>query len=586
MKKLSILVILMIVSSIFLMSKEYPAYGHISYLDKEATVLRLDGRVDKAVINLPLVPGDKISTNDSNRCEIQFDNGTIIRLGRNTTLKITTVVANSLTTDWKITTLELLKGKVYCMTQVYNSEMIQLITPTASIRFDKNIVAQISLDKDNNTLTSVFRGKPGVLFGPSIKKFKQESLKKGKSYIITGNHNINETAPVNKDFRLWNEDINRNFKALHHGKSKVPKKISRYSKGIINWAEKWSTRYGEWIYNDLFGYVWKPYNETFAYSKRPFLHASYTEINGELFLVPSQPWGWAPAHLGTWVFMKNHGWTWVPGDAFSGGIVGSAYYMAEFSGNDIFGPLFQHDQSPYYFSNFTYWMQRCYGGYDLYMIYRNKGRSYWADCYYKKYGVYLERPYLARIPSNIKQIFKKLDGSYTRYIHKTLGKSAITKHSSIRKIAPADNSRGSFFKDRSIKALEPLKVSGSQLRQSNPELFKVRNKKTLPFGKGLSTKAPKATKIDWNPDKLWSARKKHPVFYSSRKNAVVCPSLNLSSRTITEFQKRRLTRGRSEHQSSPFINSNSGSGFSSGGPGNGANSVGSSGSTGSFSKKK
>ena len=63
-----------------------------------------------------------------------------------------------------------------------------------------------------------------------------------------------------------------------------------------------------------------PPTSSFAFAERPFFHADFVRINGELFLVPQQQWGWVPAHMGTWVWMKR-GWTWIPGNWFHSGVV-------------------------------------------------------------------------------------------------------------------------------------------------------------------------------------------------------------------------------------------------------------------------
>ena len=79
-------------------------YGHISYFEGDVQINRLDGQIDNAVINMPLVAGDLIVTGQNGRVEFQFDNGTIFRLDRYTELKLITVLAPSLTSKWKLST--------------------------------------------------------------------------------------------------------------------------------------------------------------------------------------------------------------------------------------------------------------------------------------------------------------------------------------------------------------------------------------------------------------------------------------------------------------------------------------------------
>ncbi len=87
-------------------------FGHISLVEEEAFILQEGREIPlKAIVNLPLIAGDTIATSSAGRCEIQFDNGTIIRLDKNTTMGIRTIKAKTLTTRWKLSTMELEAGR-------------------------------------------------------------------------------------------------------------------------------------------------------------------------------------------------------------------------------------------------------------------------------------------------------------------------------------------------------------------------------------------------------------------------------------------------------------------------------------------
>jgi hypothetical protein len=289
-------------------------YGHISLLEGakgEVKVVRQDQGQDEAVINLPIAPGDTLVTGGKGRCELQFDNGTIIRLDKNTRLKVTTVLAKSLTTDWKISTLNLEKGRVFAMSTPYNQEIFQIVTHNAAAKLKSRSLSTIHINKNGDTQYYCLRGKFSILWEQG-KSLKKHTIRSGKGVTITADRQMLPRAHPDIDFLAWNDRINENFKELHYGISKLPKAIYRGNRAIIRWAEKWSSKYGEWIYHDTYGYTWKPYDKWFHYS-RPFFNADYVNINGVLFLVPQEPWGWVPAHLGTWVFVETMGWVWVPG---------------------------------------------------------------------------------------------------------------------------------------------------------------------------------------------------------------------------------------------------------------------------------
>ncbi len=64
-----------------LIAEDNPQFGHISYKEGQVKVINASNEVTGGVVNLPLAAGDKIVTGPSDRCEIQYDNGTILRLG-------------------------------------------------------------------------------------------------------------------------------------------------------------------------------------------------------------------------------------------------------------------------------------------------------------------------------------------------------------------------------------------------------------------------------------------------------------------------------------------------------------------------
>lgn len=527
-------------------------YGHISYVDNQAKVIRQDGSERKAVVNLPVAPGDKVLTPLKGRCEIQFDNGTIIRLDKNTRLKVITFLAPSLTSKWRISTLQLEKGRIYVMSKIYKKEKFQVVTVNSAFDFLKNGVSTISVNPNGNVSVFIERGKTKVMYGPVIKKLKSEKLKSGHMYTITSDHRfITGKGKQDADFTVWNRYVNDKFKELHFGINKVPPKITRYNKALVYWAEKWSTTFGEWAYDEIFGYVWKPGDEIFAFSKRPFFHADYAVINGKMFLVPQQPWAWVPAHMGTWVWMK-WGWTWVPGNAFHCSLVNWPYSKNAFYGNPTLG----------------YWVNRIYGGYDLFYLYHTNGSAAWGEGYYIKYKKRKKRPDVKKAPKEIQKLVKKLKKTPLHLIKKKLasvnrpnpnvpvtalkpflpvikepaGKTAQktgkpVKHAVVvSKITPGLKKEqlgktAKIANDKTGKNTIPGKVSG---KITGKITAKVPVKKTPVQLKGFR---------DWNPDIRWAIRKGVTVKYSSKGNEMTCPTFKLKSRSMTKFQKASLRQG-------------------------------------------
>ena len=318
-------------------------FGHITYTEVEydendPVVVREGERTPRvAVLNFPLLPGDTIRTTGSRRCEVQLDTGTIIRLDFNTELVIETIMAKSLSSHNKVTNFLLNKGEIYIMYKRYNyPEIFQVITPNASTKLKHRTVALIAAREDGGTDIQVKFGKAFILYGPNEDSLMERILTKGMRVTITisrGHQALDGEYKEDEDFELWNVSINKNFEELHEGMSVIPKPIYRYPRAVVYFAQKYSNLYGEWLWDDMYGYVWRcDYNDYYPWGTwQPYYYGQWRDVDGQLFWVPMESWGWVPHHLGLWIWNKKRGWLWIPGSAFAPAWV-SFHTWADFHG--------------------------------------------------------------------------------------------------------------------------------------------------------------------------------------------------------------------------------------------------------------
>jgi hypothetical protein len=316
-------------------------FGHVIYPEakhdgKDAVVLREGySTPEVADLNLPLAPGDKIMTSER-RCEIQFDTGTVIRLDRNSELKIETILAQSLSSKSGLTNLLLNQGQIYVMYKRYvRKEIFQIITPNAAVKLDHKSVAMIHVKPDGNTDVLIKEGKASMLYGPHENAIKSDMVKKSRMVRITQKHEmIQSPYEAFDDFEEWNKKINEEFMELHEGKAVVPLPIQKLPSSVFYFAQKYGSRYGEWIWDSYLGYVWRPFlndhRSPGGGSWMPYQFGRWTSVQGQLFWVPAETWGWVPHHLGIWMWNKKKGWVWIPGSVFAPAWVDWAYYSGHF----------------------------------------------------------------------------------------------------------------------------------------------------------------------------------------------------------------------------------------------------------------
>jgi hypothetical protein len=76
--------------------------------------------------------------------------------------------------------------------------------------------------------------------------------------------------------------------------------------------------YGEWVYVDGYGRVWRPSVAVVGPGFRPYGPGGYWVYTDYGWSFESDwSWGWAPFHYGRWYLDGGYGWVWVPGTVWA-----------------------------------------------------------------------------------------------------------------------------------------------------------------------------------------------------------------------------------------------------------------------------
>ena len=617
-------------------------FGHISLVeiknDGQDPVVFSDGaaKPELAVLNTPIGPGDTVRTT-GRRVEIKLDNGTIIRLDSDSELKVETILAQSLSSGQKLTNLVLRSGQLYAMYKQFSAkETFQVLTTTAAVKMTMDTVAMVERAEDGATSVQVKTGRADVLYGPTKDSLKKEQVGKKERITITPNHRFAlQDYLAGSDFERWNEQTNADFVDLHEGLTPLPKPVRRLPKAIVYWAERWGSNFGEWIWDDYLGYIWRPYyNDRYPNgSWVPYFHGQWAKVGGQMFWVPDEPWGWIPYHLGVWHWSKTKGWLWVPGSAFApawvdwGFMYGGLFAWRPWSLYDWMwwdsGAYRMGYYGSYWFSPFYWWGgSRSQSGYG----YGPYGKAYAGD----NLPDYLwsGRPVLDKVT---KGQLQKPDAPYG--MPKELYKGYKALMASLRKGDPnvieslqgtvragavvrGDDLHVSRVGERAVsvaafvEAVEPLRqapalrgilslpapATAEASRFAGRTLSRnldaapsadvpVSSGRVMPRALRNSLAEPAVRIRDWNPDVPVAQRLGVSIRYLSRSNEISCPELNLRS----NFDGRPVRLGSSSVSASSGGSSGaagSSGGMSSGGSvssSGGSASAGSSGASSSTS---
>lgn len=282
--------------------------SRISFIRGDVQIRR-EGSQDweKAVLNLPIVEGDEITTDSSSRIEIQLNAYSHIRLAESSYLKFVGLKDGAVA-------LSLSEGSMSVRLTRFDkdSAFFEIDAPKTTVAIQKLGMYRIDAGKQGISDVRVAVTNDGEArvyaenSGFTLKNGRTASIKIDGPY--SGEVDMDDVSMFLDEFDRWALDrdatIAKLLKDAHY---------DRYYDQDIYGAEDLRD-YGEWVYTRKYGYVWKPYRSATSsyvnWSPYRYGHWRWVPPYGWTW-VNDEPWGWATYHHGRWVFDDGY-WYWSP----------------------------------------------------------------------------------------------------------------------------------------------------------------------------------------------------------------------------------------------------------------------------------
>jgi len=275
-----------------------PGVARISFIHGDVSTQRSDsGDWSAAALNAPLVNGDKVSTGNRSRAEVQLDYADIMRLGDDTQVNFATITRTQIQ-------IQVAQGLVNYSVFKGSEADTEIDTPNVAIRPSRGDGSyRILVNPGGETQVIVRKGEADV-------STPQGSTHVTEGQLITVQGTGDSTqykaseAPSRDDFDSWNKDRDntiRNAESWRH--------TDRYYTGSED-----LDAYGHWTNVPDYGSVWVP---AVAPGWTPYSAGQWVwEPYYGWTWVSYEPWGWAPYHYGRW-FPYGGGWAWWPGPVYA-----------------------------------------------------------------------------------------------------------------------------------------------------------------------------------------------------------------------------------------------------------------------------
>lgn len=268
--------------------------ARLSMIHGDVSTQRGDsGDWSAATLNQPVMGGDKVSTGDNARTELQFDFANILRLGANSKANIATLTRKDIQ-------IQLSQGILNYTVSKDSEAEPEIDTPNVSVHpAHHDGVFRVEVRPDGDTLVIVRKGEAQIATPQGSTEVHAGEMATIRGDSTSAQYKISQ-APDPDDWDRWNADRDhlirdaggwRHTNHYYTGSEDLDangqwKNVPDYGDvWVPNEPEGWAPyRNGNWTYEPYYGWTWVGY----------------------------EPWGWAPYHYGRW-FWYGNSWAWWPG---------------------------------------------------------------------------------------------------------------------------------------------------------------------------------------------------------------------------------------------------------------------------------
>jgi hypothetical protein len=251
---------------------------------------------ENAFANLPITEGTQLRTSSSGRAEIEFEDGSSLRLAPNTSVEFSRLGLSD--SGKRISQLQLREGLAYV--DWLGKDDFNLNFSRESISLDH--AAHFRLDATPEAADlAVFKGDVDVN-GPAGKLV----VEKKKTATFNAEDDDKYTVAnkiVESPFDSWDKDAI----GYHDQYARNNVSHSPYGYGLSD-----LNYYGAFSNVPGYGMMWQPFFTGVGWD--PFMDGAWSFYPGYGYMFASAyPWGWMPYRYGNWMFLQGMGWMWQPG---------------------------------------------------------------------------------------------------------------------------------------------------------------------------------------------------------------------------------------------------------------------------------
>ncbi|MFQ5789140.1 MAG: DUF6600 domain-containing protein, partial [Acidobacteriota bacterium] len=277
------------------------SYAHIRHVEGSVSLQRAtEPEPDEADVNFPILPGDRVWTDPHGRAEIEYADGSVLRMDNRTKVDFVDFGEQrgreSLVRHWN--------GNIILRLGDEYGGSFRIDTPAGSVYPASAGVFRVDVYEGGaSVMLSVYEG------------VAELASEEGSVLVRSGQRSLLEPdrgpeTPFGFNtarwdaFQSWSDERDRYYASTDTIEG-VPAEVTPYVDDL--------RQHGEWRTHVTYGHVWYP---TVSVGWLPYSYGRWAYTIYGWTWISYDPWGWAPYHYGRWGY-DPYGWFWIPGAYWS-----------------------------------------------------------------------------------------------------------------------------------------------------------------------------------------------------------------------------------------------------------------------------
>jgi hypothetical protein len=273
----------------------------LSYVNGTAGVKR-PGSTEwaKALVNTPIQEGFELSTSANSYAEVEFENGSTVRLGELSKVNFDQLAMDESGNKLNRLTFEQGYATFHILPEHHDAYSVKIAQTTVA----PNGKSEFRTDLEHG------RERVEVFAGSVEVATSSNTVKLGKDKVLEFDPEATEVATnakqgiVKDSWDKWTSERD----------TQAQLSLADQAVGAQGPMYGWSdlNAYGEWGFFPGFGYGWSPF-ASMGWS--PYSMGMWNWYPGMGYSwIGGEPWGWLPYHYGNWNFSPGFGYFWMPGN--------------------------------------------------------------------------------------------------------------------------------------------------------------------------------------------------------------------------------------------------------------------------------